>query len=102
MTTHPVNVTRTIRLAVPAGRATVLAGIPGVAGATADGRRLRVSYDLNLLGFDDIIGLLSAAGLAPAGGLIERTKRRWIRFTERNLLDQSKIVHRCCSDPPER
>jgi hypothetical protein len=101
MVHNPLIVARTIRLAVPAEQVPVLAGIPGVTAARTDagGRLLHVSYDLHQLGYGDIIRILSATGLTPAGGFAETMKRRWFGFTERNLVDQSKTIHHCGGTP---
>lgn len=99
-----LRVTRLLRLAAPLGAVPILADVPGmlVAPPKAGDRALQVSYDLDRFGWDDIIRLLMDTGVTPAGGFFQTMRRGWIRFTERNLRDQSKLVHRCCSSPPDR
>ncbi len=97
----PLLVTRTVALAAPAGPvAGRLAGVAGIAEVEAQGRRLRVRYDLRRLRFDDVLALLAAAGGPAAGGLMHRLRLGWVRFNEANRLDQADIVHQCCGKPP--
>lgn len=102
MTPGSLTVTRSIPLTTSAKDAVaLLAGAPGVSSVEVTGnRRLRVSYDPRHIRFDDVERILDDGGAMPAGGIFHSLARSWARFTEANLVDQSRIAHQCCNIPP--
>ncbi len=101
----PLINTRRFGLAVADdGRAAAAIGaMPGVLEAvtSGEGRRMTVTYDLRRVGGEDIERRLDEVGARPAPGPLETLRRRFARFTEANLLDQSRLEHHCCSQPPD-
>ena len=105
MNETPVAVTRTFSLAAPAGAAArALADDPAVSEVRVEsgGRRLRVTYDLRHLRFEDVERRLEELGAPAATGLAAGLRRNWAHFQETNLIDQANIVHQCCSNPPTK
>jgi hypothetical protein len=64
-------------------------------------RRIRISYDLHLLQLDDAELILAEAGVRSEKGFFGILHQSWVRFTEGNTLQHSKIVHQYCNKPPE-
>jgi hypothetical protein len=83
------------------GRATALPLPEGVTGLKAEGRILRVSYDLRHVDIPAIESWLAANGIRLSNGLIDRFKRKLAAFKDENRKDQAAIVHQCCSVPPK-
>ncbi|OAN48132.1 hypothetical protein A6A04_05085 [Paramagnetospirillum marisnigri] len=94
---------RTLRLARPAEaeRLAALLGEGIVAlEPVSDGRRLRLTYDLDRVTLAQVVQRLEAAGLAPRSGLLARWWLAWAGFQDDNRRDQSRIEHQCCNRPP--
>jgi len=89
MTTNPLLVTHTVPLAVAevAAALTRLEALPGVEAVLSDEADygLTVTYDVGQVRLDQIEVALAGA-TRPPGGLFNALRRRWVRFTEDNLL----------------
>lgn len=83
----------TAALAVLGGGADIDAG--------SRGTRLIIHYDLHRLRLDDIEKAMAEAGGRPAGGIFEKIRRSWMRFTDENRLSNAEVPsHGCCNRPP--
>lgn len=102
MTDGSLTVTRCIRLKTSASTAAeLLTGTPGIeAVVPIGGRRLEVVYDLRHVRLDDVERRLVEGGAMLANTPWHSLRKSWLRFTEANLVDQSRIVHHCCNTPP--
>ena len=103
MTCDPIVLTQTVRLGAPLPdcAVAVLGGRAGILGVLATRRqKVRVTYDLRRICYEDIVTLITQAGVPPSGGFGLSLRRGWARFVESNLLAQAKVVHRCCNEPP--
>lgn len=101
---HLVTRTITLAKAAEAGaltRAGTLEGVVAIHG-TAGTRRLSATYDLERTDIGRLAGDLDRLGLTPANGWLARLIRAWVTFQDDNLKAQSRIVHHCCSVPPDR
>jgi len=106
MTTDPLIVTHTVRVPVAAVESALAALMPkpGIeeVHAEPDGRRVMVTYDLDRVRFDEIERALTPAGAKPSGGPVNFLRRRWVRFTENNLLSSAHAAtHTWYESPPE-
>jgi hypothetical protein len=103
MTTNPLTVTHTVPLPIITIDA-VLSTLGSKAGIRAvrvdhDGQRLSVTYDIDRIRFDDIERALIPAGAKPPGGPLNYMHRRWVRFTENNLLASTRAGSHTWYDP---
>ncbi len=98
-----LTVTRQISLKTPAqDAAPLLTGLIGVAEAAPTAEtRLSVTYDLRHVCLADLERRLADGGAVLGGSLWQSLHSRWLRFTEANQLENSRIVHQCCSTPPD-
>lgn len=64
---------------------------------SADGRRLRLDYDLRLIGMEEMETLLPSLDIPLAQGVMARLSRRWAAFRETNLRSHAAIQHKCCN-----
>jgi|GEM_PF-6478480 len=102
---HPLPVRRHIALTSSAAEAARdLADLPGLLAVEAVGETgLRLRYDLKCLSLEIVEARLAALGYGLSCSRWSRLRRAWALFTEANLLENSRIVHQCCScAPPER
>lgn len=105
MTRTPLIVTHSLSfngIGVEAATA-ALAALGGGADIDAESRgtRLIIHYDLHRLRLDDIEKAMVRAGGQPAGGVFEKVRRSWIRFTDDNRLNNAEAPsHGCCNRPP--
>ena len=106
MTTDPLTVTHTVSLPIIDLDAALAAlhHLPGVeqVGADAEGQRLTVTYHIDRVRFDAIEQAMIPAGAKPPGGLVNFLRRRWVRFTENNLLANAQgVAHTWYEPAPE-
>jgi hypothetical protein len=98
------TVTRTLALAEPAGVGQVerLRDAEGVIAVTAsaDGKRLAVTYDVRATVMDALVVVARGLGLRPANGPLARMGRAFAGFRDDNLRNQAGLEHHCCSAPP--
>lgn len=96
-------VERTIALALPADEPS-LARVRSATGVVMVCRlsdaSIEVTYDLDRIDLAKLEMLMADAGLSLANGFFARLGRRWAAFQEDNQRAHSKIVHKCCSNPP--
>ncbi len=101
MTEPRLTMSRAFALAAPADEASLskLRSTAGIASVRAGAgmRRIEVCFDLRCLDGTEVERTLRLAGLPLSDGFFARLSRRWSAFREKNLRDQSKIEHRCCS-----
>ncbi len=61
---------------------------------------LELRYDASQLQLDQIIEVLSQAGLKLKPGRLSRMRLNWYRMTDRNTWDSSRHVPHCCNKSP--
>lgn len=109
LTTVPANeataVTRTLRLAEPAEDALLarLAATEGVIAVTPSSNRMRleVIYDVRSTVMGALEHVAVTLGFKLSQGIFARLGRAWAAFQDENLRSQAKLVHNCCSTPPQ-
>ncbi|MBF0369115.1 MAG: heavy-metal-associated domain-containing protein [Magnetococcales bacterium] len=76
-----------------------LSGVQEVKACFGD-NQVTVTYDLFETHFGEVEHFLTEISYPPADGFIQRKKRDWIRYTEKNELDNLNHKAPCCSKPP--
>jgi len=83
--------------------AEVLKGLMGVHKVEVGATEVFIEYNLMEIQAIQIEGALAKAGATLAGGWTERLRRRWVRYTEENELDNLAAGEgACCNKPPAK
>jgi hypothetical protein len=65
-----------------------------------EGSSIAVEYELGKVNFEEIEKLLLDSGISLSMGFLDRLKRGWTKFAERNELDSyAAKPTSCCHDP---
>ncbi|MBF0381674.1 MAG: heavy-metal-associated domain-containing protein [Magnetococcales bacterium] len=82
--------------------AEALQALGGVSHVQSDWQhnKVTVTYNLYQVKIQEVEKLLLEIGYPPAEGFLQKTKREWLHFREKNEMDSLKHVGHCCSKPP--
>ncbi|MCU7959970.1 MAG: heavy-metal-associated domain-containing protein [gamma proteobacterium symbiont of Bathyaustriella thionipta] len=82
-----------------------LAGLKGIQqiDEQPDKHRLRVSYDVRVCSYQEILQSLQKAAIPVSEGMWQKLRNYWFQFTDANTRDNARLpVASCCNKPPAK